>query len=67
VQGQVDVWAGSVRDKAGVGTTFDDVVEGKLLAYQDSDGRLALAVNCGNASMRLRARSGDLVMLRRPG
>ena len=66
-QGQVDVWAGAVRDRAGVGTTFADVVEGTLLAYQDSDGRLALAVNRGNASTRLRARSGDLVMLRRPG
>ena len=66
-QGQVDVWAGSVRDRASVGTTFDNVVEGRLLVYQDSDGRLALAVNGGSASARLRAHAGDLVMLRRPG
>lgn len=59
--------------EAGAGTweavyarTFADVAEGELIAYLDSDARLALAVNRGSAAQRLGLRAGDEVTLR-PG
>lgn len=64
--GRVEVEVGEVRDDAAVASTFGDVPDGELLVYQDSDGRLALAVNNGDAARRLRAVTGDLVTLR-PG
>ncbi|WP_020579437.1 SAM hydrolase/SAM-dependent halogenase family protein [Actinopolymorpha alba] len=65
-QGHIDIEAGDRRDRAAVGTTFGDVATGELLAYCDSDGRLALAVNNGEAAARLGVRTGDVVHLRRP-
>ena len=54
-----------VRAESGevhVGTyarTFSDVEEGKLLLFEDSGRRLALALNRGSAVARLGLRSGD--------
>ncbi|MGH3487568.1 MAG: SAM hydrolase/SAM-dependent halogenase family protein [Actinopolymorphaceae bacterium] len=66
VGGEVEVRVGEVSDRAQVGRTFSDVAEGELVVYLDSDGRLALAVNCGDASVRLNAKAGDLVRLTSP-
>ena len=63
--GRIGVEAGEVSDDATVASTFGDVADGELLVYQDSDGRLALAVNNGDAAGRLRAVPGDVVTLRR--
>jgi S-adenosyl-L-methionine hydrolase (adenosine-forming) len=41
------------------GRTFADVAAGELLVYEDSYGRLALAVNQGSAVDRLRVAVGD--------
>jgi S-adenosyl-L-methionine hydrolase (adenosine-forming) len=65
-QGAVDVQVGDLVDRARVGRTFADVAAGELVVYLDSDGRLALAVNCGDAGARLHARPGDVVRLARP-
>ncbi|MEQ4207983.1 SAM-dependent chlorinase/fluorinase [Actinopolymorpha sp. B17G11] len=65
-QGTVDVQVGDLVDHAQVGRTFADVAVGELVVYLDSDGRLALAVNCGDAGVRLNAKLGDLVRLVRP-
>jgi S-adenosylmethionine hydrolase len=53
--------SGGVRHRARVGRAFGDVPAGDLLAYLDSDRRLALAVNQGSAAARLRVRGGSLV------
>jgi S-adenosylmethionine hydrolase len=66
VRGEVEVRVGDVVDRAQVGRTFADVAAGELVVYLDSDGRLAVAVNCGDASVRLNAKPGDLVRLVRP-
>ncbi|MET9019748.1 SAM-dependent chlorinase/fluorinase [Actinopolymorpha sp. NPDC004070] len=57
---------GGVRDRARVGRAFGDVPAGELLAYLDSDRRLALAVNEGSAAARLRVRGGSLVTVAAP-
>jgi S-adenosylmethionine hydrolase len=43
--------------------TFADVGAGELLLYEDGAGRLALAVNTGDASARLAVRPGDDVRI----
>ena len=43
--------------------TFADVVPGELLLYEDAGGRLALAVNSGDARSELGLGSGDEVRL----
>jgi len=44
--------------------TFADVGAGELILYQDSYGRIALAVNRASAAERLAANPGDQVILR---
>jgi len=53
--------SGNVR--AHRGTTFQDVDTGDLLVYEDSAGRVAIAVNGGRAVVVLSVRPGDLVRL----
>ena len=48
-----------------MGRTFADVPRGALLAYVDSHGLVAVAVNGGSAEDRLRATSGEVVALMR--
>ncbi|MFD2083087.1 hypothetical protein SAMN05421678_103309 [Actinopolymorpha cephalotaxi] len=57
---------GGVRDRARVGRAFGDVPAGELLAYLDSDRRLALAVNEGSAAARLRVRGGAVITVAAP-
>lgn len=60
----VEVRAGGHVASARMAATFGDVREGELLAYPDSHGHLAIAVNGGNAARRLGIRAGDPVELR---
>jgi S-adenosyl-L-methionine hydrolase (adenosine-forming) len=55
--------AGEGRE-AIVGRTFADVAEGELVAYVDSRGALALAVNGGSAAERLALHVDDVLTLR---
>jgi S-adenosylmethionine hydrolase len=43
------------------GTTFGDVEQGELLVYEDSAGRVAIAVNSGRAVVVLSVRPGDII------
>jgi S-adenosylmethionine hydrolase len=52
---------GNVRARRG--TTFADVGPGDLLVYEDSAGRVAIAVNNGRAVVVLSVRPGDLVRI----
>ncbi|MCA2215262.1 SAM hydrolase/SAM-dependent halogenase family protein [Jidongwangia harbinensis] len=52
---------GNVRARRG--STFADVDRGDLLVYEDSAGRVAIAVNNGRAVVVLSVRPGDLVRL----
>jgi S-adenosyl-L-methionine hydrolase (adenosine-forming) len=45
------------------GATFQDVGAGELLVYEDSAGRVAIAVNGGRAVVVLSVRPGDVVRL----
>ena len=47
--------------------TFADVGAGELLVYEDSYGRLAIAVRGGSAADRLEVVADDEVKIRRPG
>lgn len=49
------------------GNTFGDAPVGGLVAYVDSAGLVALAVNTGRAADLLGVRSGDVVTVRREG
>ncbi|MGD0980034.1 MAG: SAM-dependent chlorinase/fluorinase [Solirubrobacteraceae bacterium] len=49
---------------APLGRTFADVAPGELVAYADSRGRLALAVNRGSAAAFLRVAVDDEIVLR---
>ena len=53
--------SGNVRARRGA--TFHDVEPGDLLVYEDSAGRVAIAVNGGRAVVVLSVRPGDLVRL----
>jgi hypothetical protein len=50
---------GNVRARRG--NTFGDVGPGDLLVYEDSAGRVAIAVNHGRAVVVLSVRTGDMV------
>jgi S-adenosylmethionine hydrolase len=50
---------GNVRARRG--TTFGDVGPGDLLVYEDSAGRVAIAVNNGRAVVVLSVRPGDVL------
>ena len=52
---------GNVRARRG--TTFQDVAQGELLVYEDSAGRVAVAVNGGRAVVVLSVRPGDVVRI----
>ena len=58
------VEAGGEAHDAVYGVTFADVPDDALLAYLDSYGALALAVNRGSAAERLGLAAGDRVILR---
>jgi S-adenosylmethionine hydrolase len=45
------------------GVTFGSVAAGELVLYVDSAGRVALAVNRGNAAARLGLAAGDVVRI----
>jgi S-adenosylmethionine hydrolase len=53
--------SGNVRARRGA--TFHDVDTGDLLVYEDSAGRVAIAVNGGRAVVVLSVRPGDVVRL----
>jgi len=44
-------------------TSFEEVADGRFLFYEDSSGRMAIAVNRGDASEVLDLRVGDVVEL----
>ena len=52
---------------ATVGRTFADVVPGALLVFEDSSGRLAVALSGGSAAAELAYAAGHTVTLFRPG
>jgi S-adenosylmethionine hydrolase len=52
------------RSAALLGRTFADVAPGELVAYADSRGRLAVAVNRGSAAARLCVGVDDEIVLR---
>lgn len=52
---------GNVRARRG--TTFGDVDPGDLLVFEDSAGRVALAINNGRAVVVLSVRPGDIVRI----
>ncbi len=56
---RVSVGSRSRRRTASRGATFEDVGEGSFLLYEDSSGRIAVAINRGNAAEALDVRTGD--------
>ena len=56
--------SGGGQSAAQVGATFADVAPGELLAYTDSRGRLAVAVNRGSAATLLGVAVDDEILLR---
>jgi len=60
---RVSVGARSRRLTAARATSFDDVADGSALFYEDSSGRMAVAINRGDASELLQVRAGDVVEL----
>jgi S-adenosylmethionine hydrolase len=62
----VAVELGHDRSPAQLGRTFADAPAGELVAYADSGGHPALAVNGGDAASRLGLRPGDRVALVAP-
>jgi S-adenosylmethionine hydrolase len=61
----VSVQGAGPKVYARYGRTFSDVGEGRLLLFEDSNGRLALAVNGGSAAETLDTWPGDQVHLGR--
>lgn len=61
--GRVSVGGRARRRVAIRATSFDQVQEGVLLFYEDSSGRMALAINRGSAANGLELRLGDEVEL----
>jgi S-adenosyl-L-methionine hydrolase (adenosine-forming) len=55
---------GGSQHEAGLGRTFGNAAVGRLVVYEDSSRRLALAVNRGSASEALGLRPGDELVLR---
>ncbi len=60
---RVSVGSRSRRRTAIRATAFDDVPDGSFLFYEDSSGKMALAVNRGDASEVLEIRVGDVIEL----
>jgi S-adenosylmethionine hydrolase len=61
------VEVGGFEHRATLASTFADVDEGALLLYEDSSGRLALAVNRGHAGEALGVEPGEDVLIKPPG
>ena len=61
--GRVSVGTRASRRTAIRAVAFDDVPDGTFLFYEDSSGKMALAVNRGDASEVLDIRVGDVVEL----
>ncbi len=61
--GRVSVGSRSRRRTAVRAVAFDDVAEGAFLFYEDSAGKMAVAVNRGDASEVLGVRPGDVIEL----
>ncbi len=61
--GRVSVGSRSRRRTAVRGTAFEQVPDGSFLFYEDSSGRMAIAINRGDASEVLDVRVGDVVEL----
>jgi S-adenosylmethionine hydrolase len=66
-QSRVRLRLGAVTAEATLGSTFNDVPSGALLAYVDSAGLVAVAVNGGSASSRLGLSPGARVELQNAG
>ena len=60
---RVSVGSRSRRRTAVRSTTFEEVADGAFLFYEDASGRMAIAVNRGDASEVLDVRVGDVVEL----
>jgi S-adenosyl-L-methionine hydrolase (adenosine-forming) len=61
------VETGAERHPAVFARTFADVAAGQLIAYEDSSGSLAVALNRGSAARELALAPGDEVILRPEG
>jgi S-adenosylmethionine hydrolase len=61
--GRVSVGSRAQRRIAARAQSFGDVEEGTFLFYEDSSGRMALAINRGSAAETLELRAGDEVEL----
>jgi S-adenosylmethionine hydrolase len=61
--GRVSVGSRTRRRTAIRATTFEQVADGAFLFYEDSSGRMAVAVNRGDASKVLDIRAGDVIEL----
>ena len=61
---RVSVGSRKRRRTATRATAFEEVADGGFLFYEDSSGRMAIAVNRGDASEVLDLRVGDVVELR---
>lgn len=61
--GKVSIGSRQRRRTASRGSAFEEVREGGFLFYEDSSGRMAVAINRGNAAQTLDLRPGDEVEL----
>jgi S-adenosylmethionine hydrolase len=61
---EAEVQVGEHRLQARLGRTFGDVAPGQALLYEDSNGRLSLAVNRGSAAGNLGLGPDDRIVLR---
>ncbi len=59
------VTSGGGRSEATVGRSFADVAQGSLLAYVDSHGLVAVALNGGSAAECVRATAGEVLAVMR--
>jgi S-adenosylmethionine hydrolase len=57
----LELEVGEMRHDAVAGVTFADVASGDLVVYEDSYGRVAVAVNGGSAAERLGASPGTRI------
>jgi S-adenosyl-L-methionine hydrolase (adenosine-forming) len=64
--GPVEVGAADRTYRIMLASTFGDVAPGDLVAFVDSAGHLAIAVNGGAAATELRLAPGDAVLVTRP-
>jgi S-adenosylmethionine hydrolase len=63
----VEIQVGERSFTAAFGETFAAVPAGELVVHEDSSGRVAISLNRGRAAETLEARTGDAVVLSRPG